>query len=172
MTTAQTDLALALSAKALADKQVEALTAQGKKDADEIKALKTRAAELEAAKATADRSIADLTAAHAPCAALKSTSEAEVAALKKRVADAEAQTKADAVEIDRLKSQLADALKDKGSAVALAAKDARVAELEASLKKANDSAAAANAEAQRLQKLVVDTTAENAAQRQVPDPLT
>ena len=82
-TTAAADLALVLTAKAVADKQVEALTAQGKKDADEINALKTRATELEAAKATADRSIADLTAVHVPCAA-------EIASLKQGIAELEA----------------------------------------------------------------------------------
>ena len=71
------------SSKVTADKQVEALTAQGKKDADEIAALKKRIAEVEAAKVLADRSIADLTAVHVPCAT-------EIASLKKKIAELEA----------------------------------------------------------------------------------
>ena len=77
------DLSAATTAKAIADKQVEALTAQGKKDADEIAALKKRIAEVEAAKVLADRSIADLTAVHVPCAT-------EIASLKKKIAELEA----------------------------------------------------------------------------------
>ena len=145
----------------------EALTAQGKRDSDEIAALKRCVAELETAKATADRSIADLTAAHAPCAAFRSVSDAEAAALNKRVAEGNSQARADAAEIDRLKKQLAEAQEDKGSAAAAAAKDARMAELEGLLKKANDRAAAGDAEAQRLQKLLVDGAADQAALRQV-----
>ena len=145
----------------------DTLAVQGKKDTDEIAALKKRVAELETAKVTADRSIADLTAAHAPCAAIRSASETEVAILKKRVAEADNQAKVDAAEIDRLKGLLAEAQKDKGFAAAAAAKDARVAELEGLLKKANDRAAAGDVETQRLQKLVVDGTTDLAALRQV-----
>ena len=145
----------------------ETLSTQSKKDTDEIAALKRRVAELETAKVTADRSIADLTAAHAPCAAVKAASETEVGVLRKRVVDADTKAKSDAAEIDRLKSLLAEAQKDKGQAAALAAKDARVSELEGLLKKANDRAAVGDAETQRLQKLVVDGTTDLAALRQV-----
>lgn len=145
----------------------DTLAVQGKKDSDEISTLKKHMALLEAAKATADRSIADLTAVHATCAAIREASETETAVLKKRLAEADTQAKVDATEIDRLKVQLAEAQKDKGLAAAAAAKDTRVAELEGLLKKANDRAAAGDVETQRLQKLVVDGATDLAALRQV-----
>ena len=57
----ESDLVAATTARALAEKQVETLTAQVKKDADEIAMWKTRVTELETAKVTTDRNIADLT---------------------------------------------------------------------------------------------------------------
>ena len=90
-----------------------------------------------------------------------------MAILKKRAAEADNRAKVDAAEIDRLKDLLAEAQKDKGFAAAAAAKDARVAELEGLLKKANDRAAAGDVETQRLQKLAADGATDLAALRQV-----